>query len=191
MKKCFGVLVAFAMMVAICGCGSVRRATAMKDCNYKFKSIGNISFMGKGQSAAMGILGVLTGFVPEEMPLDFTLYLNVENPNDSRAAVESLEYSVDVDGVEFAKGKTDTDFSVDGNSTAVLALPISTDIRRIMNTEHRKAMANVVRNMIGVKADNVSSVRVKIKPSVRIKRSTIKSPVFIPITFEYGGSKKQ
>lgn len=200
MKKISLFVLVLVSLISISSCRSMRNAIAMKDCDYSFNKIGKVSFMGLGNTD-----GANTGFtdmlslpskianaamnMSSSMPLKFTLYLNVKNPNSHRAAVNHLDYKLTLSDVTFASGATESAFAVDGGETAILELPIETDIRSIMDTEHRQAVIHIISNMLGFDVKEDAKLKIQIKPTVGFQKKVFQSPMYIPIVIEYGGRK--
>lgn len=189
-KYLVNFLLLLMLSLTFVSCRGVREAVAMKDCDYKFSRVGDVSFVGIGKETFTqrgGMTKALKALAVNaiEMPLQFTLYLNVSNPNKRRAAVEHLDYIVSINGVEFAQGETKSEFSVEAGTTAELALPFTINVRGLIDSEHAKAVRKILFSMIGLDASQ-TSIKVQIKPTVRCQPSVYKSPVFIPIEFEYG-----
>lgn len=198
MKK---FIIAFVGVLAVLcttvGCRSVKQAVAMKDCDYSFGRIGDISFMGIGKTRdplstmsagkiTLATTKLLTG-VSQSAPLNFTLYLKVTNPNKGTAAVNHLTYNLTADDVEFANGETDQAFSVAGGETAELALPVTIDLKSIANKEHLGAVIRVALEMMGLGGKEKAVLKANVKPTVGFEKAVFTSPAFIPIVIEYGG----
>ncbi len=191
MKKKF--LLAGAIVLAVLsGCTVLQQAIAMKDCKYAYSSMSDITFMDMKTSElatftgaaklAMGLLG------NSPAPLGFTVHLNVTNPNQTTAAMESLYYKVSLDSVEVADGASTEPFSVAGGSQADLPLKINVDVKNLLQSDKRATITKVVRNLVGV-SDEPTMVNVQLKPTIRMGNAQLTSPVYIPISFEYSGKK--
>lgn len=189
-KLIFRIVVSCMMIVSLMSCRGVREAVAMKDCDYNFSRVGEVSFLGIGKETfaeSGGMTKALKALASNsvDMPLNFTVFLNVSNPNGRRAAVEHLDYVISINDVEFAHGATETSFSVDAGQTAEMKLPLTVNVRSLLDGDHARAVRKILFSMIGLDASQ-TSVKVQIKPTVRCNPSVYKSPVFIPIVFEYG-----
>ena len=191
MKKQVLVL-ALAVATVFCGCTALKQAIALKDCKYTYSRMTDITFMGMNTNQmatfggaaqlAMGLLGNTPA------PLGFTIHLNVTNPNQTNAAVESMYYKVGLDSIEVADGALEEPFVVPAGGDADLPLKISVDVKNLLQSEKRATMTKVIRNLVGV-SNEPTDVIVQLKPTIRVGNSTMTSPVYFPVKFVYSGKK--
>ena len=191
MKQKFFVLV-LAVATVFCGCTALKQAIALKDCKYTYSRMTDITFMGMNTNQmatfggaaqlAMGLLGNTPA------PLGFTIHLDVANPNQTNAAVESLYYKVGLDNIEVADGALEEPFVVPAGGDADLPLKISVDVKNLLQSEKRATMTKVIRNLVGV-SNEPTDVIVQLKPTIRVGNSTMTSPVYFPVKFVYSGKK--
>jgi LEA14-like dessication related protein len=131
------------------------------------------------------ILAILNG-TATSIPLEFTLNLDVNNPNPTQAAFQALQYIIQIDDVEFTNGLLAQPFSVEAGQTAQLPIQIGVDISTLIANNSRSAILNIVRNFIGIGSEK-SNVTVQLKPTFNVGGSRITSPVYIPVSFSFGG----
>ena len=55
----------------------------------------------------------------------FTLQLRLQNPNDFDIPVQALNFALDVNGAEFAKGLTNEDFTVPASAEIIIPIEVS------------------------------------------------------------------
>lgn len=191
MKKQVLVL-ALAVATVFCGCTALKQAIALKDCKYTYSRMTDITFMGMNTNQmatfggaaqlAMGLLGNTPA------PLGFTIHLDVANPNQTNAAVESMYYKVSLDSIEVADGALEEPFVVPAGGDADLPLKISVDVKNLLQSNKRATMTKVIRNLVGV-SNEPTDVIVQLKPTIRVGNSTMTSPVYFPVKFVYSGKK--
>lgn len=163
----------------------------MKNCNYSYKSITNLTVSNMNLSNGISAiqipqaLAILSGRA-SSIPLNFTLNIDVNNPNATQAAFQSMQYIIQIDDVEFTNGRLLQPFSVNPGETKQLPIEIGVDVVTLMSNNSQSAILNIVKNFIGIGNDK-SNVTVQLKPTFNIGGSQITSPVFIPITFSFGG----
>lgn len=173
------------------GCSSLQSAYNLKNCTYSYKSISNLTLsdmnLSNGVSVlnAAKILGILNGS-SSSIPLDFTLNLDVYNPNTSQAAFQALSYIIEIDDVEFTTGYLTQAFSVDAGDTKQLPLTIGVDLAQLISKNSKSAIVNIAKNFVGI-GDEKSKVTVQLKPTFNVGGSLIASPVYIPVRFSFGG----
>ena len=181
-----------ALAAVLSGCTVLKQAIALKDCKYAYSKMSDITFMGisTNQMAtfggaaqlAMGLLG------NQPAPLGFTIHLDVTNPNQTTAAVESMYYKVSLDSIEVADGALDEPFMVPTGGKADLPLKINVDVKNLLQSDKRATMTKVIRNLVGV-SNEPTDVTVQLKPTIRVGNSQVTSPVYIPVKFVYSGKK--
>ena len=101
MKKILCGMMMMASMVMLSGCDitkSLQSAYNITNCDYKYKSITGLTVSGMNLSNGISalqlpqILAILSGSA-KSIPLDFTLNLDVHNPNLTQAAFHALPCS--------------------------------------------------------------------------------------------------
>jgi LEA14-like dessication related protein len=131
------------------------------------------------------VLAILSG-TTSSIPFNFTLNLDVHNPNTLQAAFQAIQYNIQIDDVEFTNGHLTQPFSVAAGATEKLSIQIGVDIITLISNNSQSAILNIVKNFIGIGNDK-SNVTVHLKPTFNIGNSRITSPVFIPVSFSFGG----
>lgn len=182
-----------AVMTMLSGCSSLQSAYNLKNCSYNYKSISNLTLsemnLSNGVSAlnAAKILGILNGST-SSIPLDFTLNLDVYNPNTSQAAFQAMNYIIQIDDVEFTTGYLTQAFSVDAGETKQLPINIGVDLAQLISNNSKDAIINIAKNFAGIGSEK-SKVTVQLKPTFNVGGSLITSPVYIPVSFSFGGKQ--
>ena len=196
MKKILCGMMMVASMVMLSGCDitkSLQSAYNITNCDYKYKSITGLTVSGMNLSNGISalqlpqILAILSGSA-KSIPLDFTLNLDVHNPNLTQAAFHALQYVIQIDDVEFTTGHLTQPFNVGAGETSQLPIRIGVDIATLISNNSQSAILNIVKNFIGIGAEQ-SNVKVHLKPTFKVGDSQITSPVFIPVSFSFGGKK--
>jgi LEA14-like dessication related protein len=165
----------------------------LANCDYKYNSISNLKISGIDMSSGLNplaipqVLSILTGNA-SSIPLDFTLNLDVKNPNSGAAAFQALQYIISIDDMPFTSGNFDQPFSVNAGESKRLPMNISFDIAQLMKSSSKSAVENIVKNFIGIGSES-SKVTVQLKPSFRVGEQLFASPLYIPVSFSFGGGK--
>ena len=192
--KNIGRILIFVCLMMLSGCDVTKvlqSAYNLTNCEYRYNSISNLRIanidLSNGISIlqAPQILAILSGSV-SSIPLDFTLNLDVHNPNLSQAAFLALQYIIQIDEIEFTNGRLNRPFSVGAGETQQLPITIGFDIAALFSNNSASTILNIVKNFIGL-GSNKSNVMVHLKPTFNIGGSQISSPVFIPVSFSFGG----
>ena len=185
----------FSVMLMLSGCTALQTSLSsaynLANCDYKYKSISDITIseinVSKGLSALMipKLLSILSGNA-SSIPMDFTLNLDVNNPNTGTAAFQALSYIITIDDIQFTTGNFRQPFSVGAGETKMLPMTIGFDIAELMKKNSRPAIENIAKNILGL-GDSSSKVMVQLKPSFKVGEQTFTSPLYIPVTFNIGG----
>ncbi len=183
-----------AALAAITSCDVARQAQGaynMVNCKYEYQSMNNFSVAGINVSKGLTLLdapkiaGLLTGSL-SSVPVGMTVNLGVTNPNQSEAMLNGLDYVLAIDGVDFTTGYVDQQVSVPAGQTGTLPLTMAFDIAAMLKGDSRDAVANIVKNLVGIGGD-ASKVTLNIRPSFMVAGRKIASPVYIPVNFSFGG----
>ena len=194
MKHIASVIIFF-VLLTLSGCTALQNglsnAINLANCDYKYHSISNLTIsdmnLSNGLSVLMvpKILAILSGNA-SSIPLDFTLNLDVKNPNSGAAAFQMMDYILSIDDVRFTTGNFRQPFRVEAGETKVLPMVIGVDIAELMRNNSRSAIENIVKNFLGL-SDTSSKVTMQLKPSFKVGEQTFTSPVYIPVNFTFGG----
>ncbi len=104
-----------------------------------------------------------------------------------------MEYVLAIDGVDFTSGSVARQLSVAPGATGSLPLSMAFDVAALLRGESRDAVMGVVRNLVAmsglasVGGDSPSRVTLNIRPSFNVAGRSVASPVFIPVSFSFGG----
>lgn len=199
MKKHFSFFVfnfslVIAVLTAITSCDVARQAQGaynMVNCKYSYQSMSNLSVAGinpanMSLADAPRILSLLTGDITS-IPVGFTVNLGVQNPNATEALLNGLEYVLAIDGIDFTAGSLDRQLSVPAGGTGTLPLAMAFDMATLLKGDTQNAALNAVKNLIGMGNGTASNVTLNIRPSFDVAGYKVTSPVYIPVSFSFGG----
>lgn len=193
--KLLGLLLSVTLVFS--GCGSVGESLSsaynITKCEYNYNSISNLTLSGMNLSKGVSITNLpkiisILGGKSSSIPLDFTLNLDVKNPNATAAALSGLQYIISVDDIEFTTGQVNQALNIAGGSTQNLPLKIGVDVATLMKNNSKDAVTNIIKNFLGVGGQK-SNVSVQLKPSFNIGGQYITSPIYVPVNFSFGGEK--
>lgn len=189
-----GAAVAVVALAAACNVTKdLENAYNLKDCKYTYRSISDVRVNNESLNLVSGaklLAQLSSGKSISSMPLQFTLNLNVENPNASAAAFQAMEYKVAIDSLDFTEGSVNEPFSVNAGETKTLSVGIGTDVGRLFSGPSRGAMIGIVKNLIGWESKEQSTVTVQLRPTFNVGGVPVTSPLYIPVSFKIGGEKK-
>ena len=183
------------VMLLLSGCNILQtglsNAYNLANCDYKYRSISNLTISDINLSQGLSplliprVLSILSGNA-SSIPLNFTLNIDVNNPNPGAAAFQSLLYIISIDDIRFTSGNFNQPFHVDSGETKVLPMGIGVDIMELMNNNSKSSVENILKNFLGL-SDTASKVTVQLKPSFKVGEQTFTSPLYIPVSFTFGG----
>ncbi|MFT4224360.1 LEA type 2 family protein [Dysgonomonas sp.] len=192
-KRIFTLFTIAAIMLS---CGSLQQGLSgtynMINCEYSYKSISGMSISGMNLSNGLSITSIpkvtsiLTGSATS-IPLNFTLNLNIKNPNQSAAMLNGLQYVISIDDIQFTTGSVDQTLNIASGQTQTLPLSIGVDLATLMKNNSKDAVLNIAKNLVGIGSQK-SNVSVQLKPTFMIGTVPVTSPIYIPVSFSFGGS---
>lgn len=194
MKK--RIFVLFTIAAIMLSCNSLQQGLSgtynMINCEYSYKSISGISISGMNLSNGLSVTSIpkvtsiLTGSATS-IPLNFTLNLNIKNPNQSAALLNGLQYVISIDDIQFTTGSVDQALNIAAGQTQALPLSIGVDLATLMKNNSKDAVLNIAKNLVGMGSQK-SNVSVQLKPTFMIGTVPVTSPIYIPVSFSFGGS---
>ncbi|WP_165020178.1 MULTISPECIES: hypothetical protein [unclassified Dysgonomonas] len=193
-KRILGFLMIATVLI---GCNSVQKeltsAYNITKCEYSYKSISGIKVSGMNLSNGVSITqipkitSILSGNA-SSIPLDFTLNLNIKNPNESAAILHGLQYVISIDDIEFTKGAVNETLNIAAGESQSLPLNIGVDLATLARTNSQETIVEIAKNFVGIGSQK-SNVSVKLKPTFMIGNTPITSPTYFPVNFSFGGGK--
>lgn len=194
MKK--RILILFLITAALVGCSSLQQGLSgtynMINCEYNYKSISGMSISGMNLSNGLSVTSIpkvtsiLTGSATS-IPLNFTLNLDVKNPNQSAAMLNGLQYVISIDDIQFTTGTVSQALNIAAGQSQTLPLSIGVDLATLMKNNSKDAVLNIAKNLAGIGSQK-SNVNVQLKPTFMIGNVPVTSPVYIPVNFSFGGN---
>lgn len=163
----------------------------LTQCKFDYNSISSLKLAGMDLSRGINavqllqLTPLLTGQA-SSVPLNFTLNLDIANPNSSAAFLEGLQYILSIDNVQFTTGAISQALHIAGGGKQTLPLAIGLDLATLLKGETKDAVVNVVKNIVGAN-DKQSQITLQLRPNIKVGDYTIPSPVYIPVSFAFGG----
>lgn len=192
MKK--RIIATLLITLALLSCDVSKQASGvfnLVNCQYSFNSIGNLSIAGINANNGLSITSIpkVTSILmgtASSIPLDFTLNLNVKNPNTSSALLNGIAYTLSIDNIEFTKGSVNQSMNIGAGQTQNLPPSIGVDLATLMKKNSKDAVSEITKNFLGI-GSRKSNVSLQLRPTFMIGDSKVASPVAIPVNFSFGG----
>ena len=171
----------------------------MSQSEYKYRSLGNIQIAGMNLGDASNIsISKLTsiatilssGSTMQTIPFNMTLDMDVKNPNNAPAFLDALDYAIQINEMEFVEGKMDVPIRIEAGETKKVSLPVSVDLKKIMNRYTQERVANEMSAFLGITPQK-TTVSVKLWPKFSVNGTLVKLPAAIPVIFTFGGKETQ
>lgn len=193
------LLLALTVISLFNGCATIRELQAFAKCDFRIKNVRNTqvcnvniqekrSYKDLNMMDAAKVAGAL---VQKSMPLEFTLNVDVRNPNEELAAMNRLEWIALVDGIEIAQGNVDQRVEIPpNNGVATLPIRISNDIWQMIKNKDRDGKLDFPFK-IADRNGKPLKVQLKVKPTIRIGKVPITYPGYITVghAFTSGGKR--
>ena len=131
----------------------------------------------------MGIIS--SSFLRGDLPLSFTLNVEVRNPNPAMAALNGLEYLAFIDDVEVARGQLDRRIEIPANGgITIIPLRLNTDLIEILKKDSRQTLVNFGLNLADA-GNRPTRVSIKIKPSILVGAMEINYPGYFTLKHDF------
>lgn len=186
------------ILLLLSGCDVFKQiggAYQLSQCEYTYRSIGDIQIAGIniGDASRLSVSNLASistilagGSNMQSIPLTLTLNMNIKNPNKAVAFLNSLDYAVSINDLEFTNGKIDIPLKINPGEEQVLPIHMSVDLKQLMNRYSQEKVSEVLNSFFGVSSEQ-TKVKVDLWPKVHVGKTPIKSPAAIPVIFTFGG----
>ena len=165
----------------------------MVNCKYSYNSISNLSVAGINTSNGLSLTSIakvtaLLSGQAQSIPMDFTLNLDVKNPNSSAALMSGMDYIISIDDIQFTTGRVNQSLNIAAGQTQKLPITIGLDLATLMKSNSQSSIMEIAKNFMGIGSQK-SNVSVQLRPTFNVGQSKVTSPVYIPVNFSFGGKK--
>jgi len=174
-------------------CGIISNLNTLSDCEYRFHSaedpvvagidmsrVSSFSDLSFAQAAT-----ILSSILGGSLPLHMTANVEVKNPGATKANVNQLDWIAYIDDIEVARGIIEGHFEIAPNGgTTIIPVDVDADLYDYLTGDNPKTMLNFALNLADAGGEPVR-IGLKIKPSLRIGKKSIKAPGYFKISTEY------
>ena len=131
----------------------------------------------------MGIIS--SSILQGDLPLSFTLNVEVRNPNPAMAALNRLEYLAFIDEVEVARGELDRRIEIPASGgVSTIPLRLNTDLIDILKKDSRQALVNFGLNLADA-GKRPTRVSIKVKPTILVGAMEINYPGYFTVKQDF------
>lgn len=182
-------------LVLLDACRTIRELRALSRCEFRIQdisrlnmanvnllSIKELSDLNLADAAKVGL-----GFKNGSLPTNITFDIEIRNPNENLAAMEKLDWILELDEKSVVDNTTEKRVEVEPNGgTSTLPISTSIDIKKLLAGESLKSIVNLV-SAVGGNNVEESRIRLKVKPRFRIAGILLSYPGFIKLTKTFNG----
>lgn len=159
------------------------RVTTLEDPEIAGVDVSHVSSFTDLNLAEMGIISA--SMLKGDLPLSFTLNVEVRNPNPAMAALNGLEYLAFIDDVEVASGQLDRRIEIPASGgVETIPLRLNTDLIDILKKDSRQALVNFGLNLADA-GNRPTRVSIKIKPTILVGAMEINYPGYFTVKHDF------
>lgn len=182
-----------ALIFMLSGCSVLSELTALKKCEFSFHSaqdpvLAGINVMEVNSFSDLSLMNgqkILSNILAKRMPFGITVNVEARNPGLIDAAVNEIEWVAYIDDMQISSGTVDQRIEIPANGgTTIIPVRVESDLFQYMEGDNPRTMLNFALNLIDA-GGQPTRLSMKIKPSVNIGASTIKSPKYFTISKEF------
>lgn len=186
----FCVLTVFIMLAS---CSTIREMSALAKCEFKVNNIKDLTLVGVNIQKISSITDlswsdagkIAAAIFTSSFPLNFTLNLDVKNPNKTMAALNHLDWILLIDDIQMAKGMVDKRVEIAPNGgVSNLPININFDLKEALSGKSYESIKNFAFNLAGY-GSGPTRITVKAKPTIMIGNKSIQYPGYISIKTQY------
>lgn len=178
------------------GCDITKQVNELKTfskCDFRLYTVENINLAGiniedyksYNDLNLLDVAKISSALAKGNMPLSFTLNVQVKNPNPTPAALNKMEWILFIDDIELLDGVSEQRVEVPANGgISNLPLDIKADLKKVLTGESGEALSNLAFNLTG-QGNRPSNVMLKIKPTVYAGGIPIVYPGYISVKNEF------
>jgi hypothetical protein len=193
MKILKSVSVVFFMLIAITSCEVLDQMSQMQQlalCGFKVTGVNRVHIARiqmdentrKSDLGAAQIMQLTAALFKRELPVDFDLQLNIDNPNDKTAAMNRMDYELFIDNKQILAGQMNKTVSVLPKSNSNVSMPIAIDLFKVLNNETQDALVNLAFKLTGDQS-NPADILLKVKPYIQVGGKTLAYPGFLDLKY--------
>jgi len=186
------ILFVFLLIGSLSACDILQQVTEMQQlslCTFDLNGVDQVKLAGIQLRPGMEKSGLtvsesltLAGAIfNKSLPLQMNMMVKVDNPNEKKASLNKMDYILFVDGKELISGMVQEKFEINGESSLMLALPMSLDLYKVLQNEASDALVNLAFKLVSDKGQP-TEVMLKIKPYLKIGSSELAYPGFLTLS---------
>lgn len=171
-----------------------RQVTMLSKCEFRLKTVDQLRLAGVSiqqvkkltdlnvMDAAKITAAAVSG---SSLPLNFTLNVEVKNPNAGTAGLTKLDWILFIDDIQMVSGVNEQRVQIPGNGgTGTIPLAIGVNLKEVLKGKSGDAIANFGLNLAGA-GNKPTRITLKAKPTIMVGSQSIAYPGYITIQNEF------
>jgi len=196
MKKLISLSALLITMMLLSSCEILEQAQQMANltkCEFRLNSVDQLRLAGVNIQQVrqlsdlnfMDAAKITAAAAGGTLPLNFTLNVEVKNPNPAAAGLNRLDWILLIDDIEMTTGVNNQRVQVAANGgTAIIPLTIGIDLRQALQGKSADAIANFGLNLAGA-GNRPTRITLKAKPTIMVGSQTIAYPGYLTVQNEF------
>lgn len=191
----FVAIAAFTLVFSQCSVNrQITQAKALGDCKFNITSADSVYLSGIDVRKLKNIDDlnplrypqIAAGLLSKSIPLSARLNIDITNPTNKVAAINQLEYKIQLAEQELFNGFINQRIEVaPGGGTTRVPIKLNANAYQLLTDDKtRNAFTDLVRNMSGTNNTKPSVLTIKIKPTLALGNKKVDYPGYITINQE-------
>ncbi len=197
MKKIMLMLAVVITTIAFSACDildQARQVAMLSKCEFRLSYVDQLKLAGVNiqQVKKLSDLSLLeaakitTAAVSgSSLPLNFTLNVEVKNPNAGTAGLTKLDWILFIDDIQMVSGVNEQRVQIPGNGgTGTIPLTIGVNLKEVLKGKSGDAIANFGLNLAGA-GNKPTRITLKAKPTIMVGSQYIAYPGYLTVQNEF------
>lgn len=197
MKKIVSIAAILLSLVVMSGCDvleQARQVAMLSKCEFKLSTVDQLRLAGVNiqQVRSLSDLNMMdaarittAAAMGGSLPLNFTLNVEVKNPNTTVAGLNKLDWILLIDDIEMVSGINEQRVQIPANNgTAIIPLTIGINLKEALKGRSADAIVNFAMNLAGA-GNKPSRITLKAKPTIMVGSMPVSYPGYITIQNEF------
>lgn len=169
-------LAAVMIFVTASSCGSFFKqmgaVKAFSECQFRIKEIKNVTLGGTPAGDLMkasALPVMLSQFSAETLMLNFTIVIEVKNPNPVSASMNRVDWILVLDDIEMLRGVITEKVSLPPGPISIADMPmlIELDVKKMFSSRSARSMIKLTASLAGI-GEQTTQIKMRVKPTLEI-----------------------
>jgi len=177
------------------GCATVMdqvgQMVTFAQCQFRLASVAQTTLAGVplqgGKVSDISLVNLAklqSAFSKGTLPLEFTVNMEVRNPNSSKAGMSRMAWNLLVDGTQLTSGLLEKAVEIGPSKTGALPMAVSLDLKKVLSGKSLDSMINLALGVAG-EGTEPSKMTLQVKPSMTVAGQVLIYPGYVNVTHEF------